>query len=98
MKGDQIQRPGLAVPGLLLLVAGLVGIAFNGQVANIQNHRQASECLAPLLWSICICVDALRGGSPRSLCLAERRGSVLQWPTRKTRNWMGMSLHRLAPA
>ena len=42
VKGDHIQKPGLAVPGLLLLVAGLIGIATNGQVASRQNHRQAS--------------------------------------------------------
>ncbi|KAK9822636.1 hypothetical protein WJX81_002024 [Elliptochloris bilobata] len=41
VKGEQIHLPGLAVPGLLLLVAGLVGIATNGQVANHQNHRKA---------------------------------------------------------
>ena len=44
VKGDHIQIPGLAVPGLLLLVAGLIGIATNGQIASRQNHRQASAC------------------------------------------------------
>ena len=38
--GDVIHSPGLAAPGLVILVAGIAGIALNGQVAARRHETQ----------------------------------------------------------
>ena len=38
--GDVIHSAGLAAPGLLILVAGIFGIALNGQVATRRRETQ----------------------------------------------------------
>ena len=81
VKRDHIQIPGLAVPGLLLLVAGLIGIATNGQVASRQNHRQASACPS-LLWTRTLPPLARNVSVLTPLGV---QAPALQWPTRKTR-------------
>eukprot|EP00884_Botryococcus_braunii_P004675 jgi/Botrbrau1/14208/Bobra.0291s0013.1 len=40
--GDQITRPALAAPGLVLLIAGLAGIALNHQIVDARRRQQAS--------------------------------------------------------
>jgi hypothetical protein len=42
--GDTIRRPGLAAPGLMLLVAGISGIALNGQVAARRHKDEGVYC------------------------------------------------------
>ena len=38
--GDVIHSPGLAAPGLVVLVAGIAGIALNGQVSARRHETQ----------------------------------------------------------
>ena len=48
--GDVIHSPGLAAPGLVILVAGIFGIALNGQVASRRRETQgAAWCLPSTL-------------------------------------------------
>ena len=52
--GDVISRPGLAAPGLMLLVGGIAGIALNGQLASRRSNTEGEllgtshPCVAPL--------------------------------------------------
>jgi hypothetical protein len=41
--GDTISKPGLAAPGLMLLVGGIGGIALNGQLASRRNETQGGR-------------------------------------------------------
>lgn len=50
-QNEKIQNAGLAAPGLMLLVAGVVAIAFNGQAASSHAERESqhSKSLQALL-------------------------------------------------
>ena len=39
-QGEVISKAGLAAPGMILLVGGLVTIAFNGQAANSRRAKE----------------------------------------------------------
>ena len=43
--GDTISKPGLAAPGLMLLVGGIAGIALNGQLASRRSETQRMLCI-----------------------------------------------------
>lgn len=45
--GDVIHSPGMAAPGLCILVAGIFGIAFNGQVAARRHETQGASTPLP---------------------------------------------------
>jgi hypothetical protein len=50
--GDVIHSAGLAAPGLIILVAGIAGIALNGQVAT-RRHETQGECRYPPPSNLC---------------------------------------------
>ena len=41
LQGEVISKAGLAAPGMILLVGGLVTIAFNGQAASSRRTKEA---------------------------------------------------------
>lgn len=41
--GDTITRPAVAAPGLVLLITGLAGIAFNHQMVDARRRQQDSD-------------------------------------------------------
>lgn len=41
--GDTIHKPGLAAPGLMLLIGGIAGIALNGEVVA-RRHQNEGGC------------------------------------------------------
>ncbi len=43
MQGEVISKAGLAAPGMILLVGGLVTIAFNGQAATSRRSKELQE-------------------------------------------------------
>ena len=43
LQGETISSPALAAPGLMLLVGGLVTIAFNGQAAASRRQQEADN-------------------------------------------------------
>ena len=49
VSGDTIRLPGLAAPGLMLLVGGIAGIALNGQLAT-RRHETEGAFTCPLQW------------------------------------------------
>ena len=48
LQGETISSPALAAPGLMLLVGGLVTIAFNGQAAASRRQQEADDGELPL--------------------------------------------------
>lgn len=40
--GDSIQKPGLAAPGLMLLIGGIAGIALNGEVVARRHKNEGA--------------------------------------------------------
>ena len=65
--GDVIHSPGLAAPGLIILVAGIAGIALNGQVAA---RRHETQGLSRLPHPPLMLIDALfcRMTEPTDTC------------------------------
>lgn len=61
VQGEKISKAGLAAPGMILLVGGLVTIAFNGQAASSRRAKEAEAeqgetffCHSNLVCKICI--------------------------------------------
>ena len=57
MSGDTIRLPGLAAPGLMLLVGGIAGIALNGQLASRRHETEGAlawPSTMQFLWMSCI--------------------------------------------
>ncbi len=48
VQGDTIQKPGLAAPGLMLLIGGIAGIALNGEVVARRRQNEGTQRESPI--------------------------------------------------
>lgn len=65
VQGEEISRGGLAAPGMILLVAGLVVIAFNGQAASSRRQLEAKLQQEQLIGADAERSAAVEEGKPR---------------------------------